>query len=195
MAENIPDMAKGKNVSVALKGLEMKLTGGVATITVFHPLPDDHPCYRLIGLIAAEAARIERLLDQTICYIAVIDLRVGACMTGQMIGPTPRFLALLQLALNRGMSAEIIKRINTVRGHAGEKFELRNRAVHDSWIADKATGEPYQFRGKSKQNPDFGPQPFSENALKDALAELRKYRDEVNALVSDIWTELQPASP
>lgn len=159
----------------------------------FRPLPDAHPCYRLIGLITAEAARIDRIVDQAICNVAAIDLKVGACMTGQMIGPAPRFNALLQSAVNRGMSAQIIDRIKKVKGHASGYFDKRNRIVHDAWLEDVDTGEPHQFRGKSKHDPAFGPTPVSDQALKDFLVELRKHREEVNALVSDIWVELRPA--
>lgn len=189
-------MAKGKSgdVTVALTGLALTATLGVLNAQAFRPLPDDHPCYRLVGLIAAETARIERLIDQAICDVADVDLRVGACLTGQMIGPTPRFHALLQLARNRGMSEAIIKRITTIQGHAGTIFERRNRVVHDSWLEDQATGEAHQFRGKAKAKPDFGPVPTSETMLTNELTEIRKHREVVNDLVASIWMELRPPS-
>lgn len=184
-------MPKGKDVRVALTGLSVKATLGPINAQAFRPLPDDHACYRLVGLIAAETARIERLIDQAICNVADLDLRVGACLTGQMIGPTPRFHALLQLARNRGMSEAILKRITTVQGHAGTIFERRNRVVHDSWLEDQATGEAHQFRGKAKAKPDFGPVPSSETFLSNELTEIRKHRDAVNDLVASIWMELK----
>lgn len=187
-------MAKGKNVTVALTGMSVMVFSGKANAQAFRPLPDDHPCYRLVGLVAAETARIERLIDQAICNVGEMDLRVGACLTGQMIGPTPRFNALLQLARNRGMTAAIIKQIGTVQGHSSGIFERRNRIVHDPWLEDQATGEAHQFRGKAKAKPEFGPVPFSETNLTNELAEIRKHRDEVNGLVSAIWTELRPSS-
>lgn len=161
---------------------------------LLRPLRDDHPCYRLVGLIAAEAARIERMIDQSICNVANIDLKVGASITGQMIGPTPRFNALLQLSNERGVSSTIMKRIKTMSGRASGHFERRNRAVHDPWMEDADSGETHQFRGKAKADPTFGPTPVSEQELKNILTELRKHRDEVSQLTSDIWTELRPAS-
>jgi hypothetical protein len=160
---------------------------------VFDPLPDEHPCYRLVGLIAAETARIERLLEQSICNVGEMDLKAGACLTGQMIGPTPRFNALLQLAMNRGMSDGIIKRISTLSGHGSDKFERRNRVVHDPWLRERTSEEPHQFRAKAKKDPTFGAVPVSEKDLENTLTEIRKHRDDVNSLVSDIWTELRPA--
>ena len=162
----------------------------LAIALVLKPLRDDHPCYALVGMIAAETARIERLIDQSICNIAEIGLTVGASITGQMIGPTPRFNALHQLATNKGMSAEILKRIKRTSGHANTHFERRNRAVHDSWLEDTDTGATHQYRGKAKSDPTYGPIPVSEQELKDTLGELRKYRIEVTELVADIWVEL-----
>ena len=78
-------MAKGKNVTVSLTGLAIAVSAGHARMQAFRPLSDDHPCYRLVGLVAAETARIERLIDQAICNVADVDLKVGACFTGQMI--------------------------------------------------------------------------------------------------------------
>jgi hypothetical protein len=186
-------MAKPKHHHMKAEVGVFKLTG-FATAQLFKPLPDDHPVYQTVGLIASETARIERLLDQSICNVASVDLKVGACLTGQMIGPGPRWNALLQLARHRGMSESILKRIKTTQGHSSDYFERRNRAVHDQWLMDDDTGEPHQFRGKSKAKPDFGPSPSPENALKDELTEIRKHRDEVNQLVSDIWLELRQAS-
>lgn len=189
---NTTTMAKGRNIEIALVGMSLKATLGTINAQAFRPLPDDHPCYRLVGLVAAETARIERLLDQAICNVADADLRVGACLTGQMIGPTSRFNALLQLAVNRGMSDAIVKGIKATQGHAGKIFERRNRIVHDSWLEDQATGVAHQFRGKAKAKPEFGPVPSSEQFLTNELNEIRKHRVEVNDLVSAIWTELRP---
>jgi hypothetical protein len=141
-------------------------------------------------MIAADAARIEKMLDQAICDIAQIDLRVGASITGQLIGPMPRFNALLQLADNRGMTQPIRDRIKKMKGQSGDYFERRNRAVHDPWLEDAATGAAHQDRGKAKANPEFGPTPVSEQELRDTLGELRKFRVRVTDLVADIWVEL-----
>ena len=183
-------MTEPKHTVIKVEPAVMKLTGGNFKMTAFRPLADGHPCYALVGMIAAETARIERMVEQSICHVAEIDLKVGASITGQMIGPAPRFNALLQLARNRGMPEAILKRIKATNGHANTHFERRNRAVHDPWIEDVTTGETHQDRGKPKSSPAFGPTPVSEQELKDTLGELRKYRAEVTDLVSDIWVEL-----
>lgn len=183
-------MTKSKTVSLKAKGGGIKISG-FANATVFWPLQDDHPCYRLVGLIAAEGARIEHLLNQAIANAADADLKVAACLTGQMIGPAPRFNALHLLCLERGLSAQLLKRIKTVAGHAGTAFDLRNRAVHDPWMEEVGSGTTHQFVGKPKHKPDFGVKPKSEKQLSDDLAALRKHREEVLELVSDIWNALR----
>ena len=188
-------MTKGKNVTVALIGASVSADIGTINAQAFRPLPDDHPCYRLVGLVAAETARVEKLIDQSICNVADIDSKVGACLTGQMIGPTPRFNALQQLARNRGISDALLKRIKTTGGHSNKHFDRRNRAVHDPWLEDAQTGAAYQDRGKPKSDPSFGPTPVSEQELKNTLEEMRKYRSEVSDLVADIWVELNSSSP
>ena len=188
------DEDKGANVTVVLTGLSLAVSAGTATLQLFRPLPDDRPCYRIVGLIAAETARIERLLDQAICNLASLELRMGACITGQMVGPTPRFNALVQMAGERNLTPGLIKRIKTTSGRTSGIFDRRNRAVHDPWLYEEDSGTPYQFRGKPRTDPAFGPTPVSEQELKDTLGEIRKHRDIINELVSDIWTELRPAS-
>lgn len=188
------------DVTVALTGLALTVAQGFvnaqvffpANATYFKPLPDDHACYRMVGLIAAETARIERLIDQAICNIADLDGKVGACFTGQMIGPNPRFDCIQQLAINRGMTDKIVKRIKTVSGHAGAQFLKRNRAVHDPWFAEGETDKSFQFRAKAKKDPEFGHVAVSATELETTLGDIRRFREEVNSLVSDIWTELKP---
>ena len=180
------------------KKAHMKATAGIkfgvkAHATAFHPLPDDNPCYTQIGLIAAEGARIEHLLNQSIANAAGVDQKIAACFTGQMIGPGPRFSALLQLCTERGLPTELLKRIKTISGHAGEMFERRNRAVHDAWLEEVGAGTSHQFLGKPKQKTDFGVKPKTEQELKNDLTEFRKHREEVIDLVSDVWKALQPS--
>lgn len=186
-------MAKGKNVTVALKGASVSVDQGRINAQAFRPLPDKYAVYHQVGLIAAEGARIEHMLDQSIAYVAGLDLRIGACFTGQMIGPAPRFSTLLHLCIERGLSTDALKRIKVVSGHAAPYFERRNRAVHDPWYEDAGAGTTHQFIGKPKAKTDFGVKPKTEAQLKEDLTELRKYREEVRELVSAIWSAMQPA--
>ena len=162
-----------------------------AVMEVFEPLDDDSPCYALVGLIAAETARIEHYLDQSLCNLAEIQKHVGACFTGQIVGPGPRFNAMLQLARERRLPKEIIDRIKNLDTKAHPIFDRRNRAVHDPWWRSKTSGKPHQFRGKPRKLDQFGLMPKTENELRDDLTEIRKYAVAVRRLVSDIWTALR----
>jgi hypothetical protein len=161
------------------------------TITAFHPLPDDHPCYRLVGLIAAETARIDFLLDQSIADAGGIDRQLAACITGQITSTIQRFDALFQLCRHRGLDEEITTRIKSLAGEAGQAYGPRNRAVHDPWMQEQVSGASYQFRGKPRKSPDFGNVPVSLADLESHWAELKRVRERVVELIGDIWAALR----
>ena len=183
-------MAKGKNVSVPLTGqATMTIKIGTMKAQGFQPLPDDHPCYALIGQITSECARIEHFLDAAIFEFVGLQsfAKRGACITGQMVGMFPRYCALLQLALEceapKPMVSEIKKLIQLSNGVS----KRRNRAVHDAWMEDSSSGASHQFRTKAKDNPEYGPQPVTESMLKEDLAAVRIHLERVMKLRSEIW--------
>src|SRR5438045_3844627 len=133
-----------------------------ATAQTFRPLPDDHPCYALIGLITSECTRIEHFLDATIFEFVGLqsEAKIGACITGQMIGMYPRYQALSQLASERDAPEPIQEEIKRLERLSNDVANRRNRAVHDSWMED-GLGDPHQFRTKAKKEPAYGPEPSS----------------------------------
>lgn len=159
--------------------------------TYFVPLPDDHECYRLVGLIAAEVARIEALIDTSIWELARVLPVTGACITGQMVGTYPRYLALYQLAMLCELQASIIKEIKRQMEVANSVSDRRNRAVHDPWYVEELTGEPHQFRGRTKKDPTFGPQPVGIAKLRDDLTFIRQHKERAQLLHNSIWTALR----
>ena len=131
-----------------------------ATAQAFRPLPDDHPCFALIGLITSECARIEYFLDATIFEFAGLQsyAKRGACITGQMIGMHPRYQALYQLAIECDAPKPLRSEIERLHRLSNDIAQRRNRAVHDSWLGD-GLGDPYQFRTKTKKETEYGPSP------------------------------------
>jgi len=188
-------MSKQKGKIVEAKGKIFAFSGAKAHLRALVALPDDHECYPLVGLIAAESARIEELLDQEIADLADLQFPVAACLTGQMIGPNPRFTALRQLAVQRGMDESLIKRIKTLSGNAGPIFDKRNRVVHDPWVEDRASKETFQKRTKPRASPDYGFKPVGISDLKAILGELRKFEDKVRELVADLYHAKRGTSP
>jgi hypothetical protein len=178
---------------VEASGTAVGTSRAVATAQVFTPMPDDHPCYALVGLIAAETARIEQMLDGAIWDLAALMPVVGACITGQMVGAFPRYSALFQLAHLSELPAKILDEIKKQMGVSNEVAEKRNRAIHDPWYVEDETGEPHQYRGRTKKDLNFGPHPVSVDQLKDDLAFIRNHKERVRNLRNEIYLKLRPS--
>lgn len=189
-------MVRDHNAEGALVGQGSTVSLGTVTAQVFSPLPDDHPAYRLVGLITSECARIEHFLDATI--FEFLDMssyaRRGACVTGQMIGMHPRYQALHQLAAERDAPKPIRTEIGRLEQLSNDVAKRRNRAVHDAWMQEKYTAELAQFRTKAKKEPAYGPQPVLIDELKEDLAIVRKHLDRVMKLRGDVWELYRPKS-
>ena len=179
----------GHDVTVQLTGHALTVSQGRATATAFRPLPDDHPCYSLVGLIVSECARVEHFLDAAIFDFIGLqsDAKLGACVMGQMVGMYPRYQALRHLALERGAPKSIITEIERQLAFSGNIADKRARAVHDAWMEDMFSKEPHQFRTKSKKVTDYGPHPMTIDSLKDDLAAVRKHLERAMKLRSDVW--------
>ena len=179
----------GRDVTVQLEGVALVAFQGKAHLTAFRPLPDDHPCYALIGLIASECARVEHFLDAAIFDFVGLqsEPRVGACIMGQMVGMYPRYQALRQLASERGAPKSIIAEIERQANVSNGIAEKRARAVHDAWMEDVFSNEPHQFRNKAKKVTDYGPIPMTIASLKEDLAAVRTHLERAMKLRSDIW--------
>lgn len=182
-------MAKGKNVSVALTGQAMIVLTGKVSAQAFRPLPDDHPVYALIGLITSECVRIEHFLDATIFEFASLSshARLGTCITGQMVGMYPRYMALHQLALERQAPKPIQSEIKKLIEASHDVATRRNRVIHDAWMEDVDSKEPHQFRTKAKKETAYGPQPAPIDKLREDLAFVRNHLDRVMKLRSEVW--------
>ena len=152
------------------------------SIRVFSPLPEGHPCYALIGLIASEYARSENALDNIIFALGTVSSDVGSCITGQFVGMYPRYLALTQLSAVRHMPDDVIKEIRRQSEFSAKISEIRNRAIHDAWMSDKDTGETQQFRTKAKKIAHYGPQPVSIESLEEGLAQVRLHLERIYSL-------------
>jgi hypothetical protein len=94
-----------------------------------------------VGRISKLWAATEYALDKLIWFLMDAPDRVGACLTGQMIGPAPRMRALISLAGERGVNASIVGELRAldkiVRGVGAQ----RNRYSHDTLFVQLQSGE------------------------------------------------------
>jgi len=179
-------MARVHDGSVHFRGVgTMK-----AKAMVFRPLREDHPCFALVGRIASEQARIEYALDILIAQMLGVPYGLSTCVTGQMVGPTPRYNAIYQLAHERRLPAAIIKKIGKQLNKAIQINELRNRAVHDPWHEDDEGARSYQTKGRPKRIVAYGPALRTEDDLKSDLDAIRKFFERVKHLRREILAAL-----
>jgi hypothetical protein len=96
----------GKKVEVNVPPGRIKIIGANAYADIFAPLPDDDPIHALVGKIASEMARFERILD---LMIWSIDPN-GQSTTKSLRGVAARIKKLAALMATRGSSAQLNSR-------------------------------------------------------------------------------------
>jgi len=122
----------------------------------YERLSPDHDCYRLIGRVAEEWAQLEHALDEIIWELSGVSPYFGSCITGQMIGVTPRFRAVIALATAKGLAVHKIEEVRVLMNDTYNPQDQRNRIVHDPWYLDKETGQPAQFRSMPSKKLLYG---------------------------------------
>jgi hypothetical protein len=80
---------------------------------------------------------------------------VALCITGQMMGATPRFKAIEALGKHVGISEELLKRARKLKGSQYEVAEDRNRVVHDPWFYIREQGEGDSVRQLKASPPGY----------------------------------------
>jgi hypothetical protein len=160
---------------------------GVPSVLIHTPLPEDHPFYALIGRVTSEWAHLEHALDLIIWDLCGIPQPVAACVTGQILGATPRFNALIALATYKGVDEKVIDEIKQILNRTYEVQEQRNRLIHDPWYAEKSSMQPGQFKSMPKKKLQFGIRDVDEAAVRKTIADIRKRKDEVSKLWNKIF--------
>ncbi len=77
-------------------------------------------------------AALKFALDSLIWELANVEIKVGACMTAQMVGPAPRLRALIALVGFRGGPKELVEELNRFGSEAKRLGTKGSRYSHDS---------------------------------------------------------------
>jgi hypothetical protein len=159
-------------------------------------LPDDHPFYQLFGRVAAEWALIEHVLDLTIWELAGFSHELGSCITGQLIGQSGRFNALLALVAAKGCDDKMRNRITDLVYKTGNLAKRRNRFVHDAWYLSESESGKSVGQFKSYE-PKIGKSGFDEvtetfaietiDPIKSKLADISQLRADLLKALSSAW--------
>jgi hypothetical protein len=153
-------------------------------IRLFTPLPPEHPFYPTIGRVAAEAAHLEHILDTIIWEMAGADRELGACITGQLLGPAARLNVMHALAAQKGLPKDVLNRIEDLTNKCSEVHKRRNRFVHDAWYAaGEITG---QFKSPLAKDARFGIHDITPEYATETIDLIKKRTDELQTLWNDI---------
>ena len=100
--------------------------------------------YPEVGRIAAIWAMLEFRMDQLIWDLACVEQSLGACITTQLNGPTPRLRTIKALSSLLGVTNEVMKKIDKFNHAIMKPQEERNRAIHDPWFIGSETKNVYK---------------------------------------------------
>jgi hypothetical protein len=89
--------------------------------------------YSAIGQVAAAWSYFEGVLDFWLLVYAGLEVEIGACFTGQMLGSRPRVEGFIALARYLGAAKRWNEPLEMFAKDVQALSEQRNRAVHDVW--------------------------------------------------------------
>jgi hypothetical protein len=162
------------------------VTGGSAKLSIHTPLPVEHPFYALIGRVTSEWSHLEHALDQIIWGLSGISPHLGACITGQIMGATPRFLAIIALATAKGVDEAKIKKVRELMHRTFDVQEDRNRIIHDPWYLELQTGAAGQFKSMPKKDLRYGMADVEEHQVEQLEQRIIRRTNSVRALWNDL---------
>ena len=181
-----------KPATVRPRSATLALAATAPIVTAFNPMADDNPCYALVGLIAAEQARVEYLLDAIIWNLSGVEPALSALITGHLRGLPARYSAIETLMRRRRMYSAYADRLTRQLRESHDLVAARNRAIHDPWFEDSKIGGSYQHRSPTKKSPAFGTVPVTGDDLRHTLSAFRALRDRVLNLRNDVWSATIP---
>jgi hypothetical protein len=161
------------------------------SVSLHAPLAPTHPVHQLIGQVASEWALFEHTLDRTIWSLLGVPNDLGACLTAQIIGATPRFNAIIALATRKKIKNDIVKQVLDLRNRSYDIQEQRNRIIHDPWfMALGLSPQVAQFKSPKKE-PVFGMADIDQSNIKKLIAGIVSRRTNAEELSTIL---LQPPS-
>ena len=135
-------------------------------------LPKESPYYKAIGRVASYWTHFEHILDEIIWDISQVPEDIAICITGQMMGATPRFKAIDALGKHVGLPKELLKKATNLKGRQYDVAEDRNRVVHDPWYYVREQGKADAVTQLKASPP--GHAPASEDEINDLIQRIRK---------------------
>ena len=152
-------------------------------------LPGDHHYYALIGRVASEWTHFEHILDEIIWDVSQIPEDVALCITGQMMGATPRFKAIEALTRYAGLPKSLLKKTHALKAQNYAVVEQRNRIVHDPWFLVSDSNPDNDSITQLKASPP-GHVPVSKAEIEKTIRQIRNLVVQAGNLQIDFKREL-----
>ncbi len=159
------------------------------------PLPDGHPIFAMVGLVASEFARLEHTLDETIWDLAGLESPRGASITAQLMGVGPRCLTIIALHAQRGLPEETRRRkISSFMDQAHRLSDKRNRLIHDPWFLDTGTNSASQLKSMPRKELIYEYKIVTADYVTEVISEIRQFIARAIALHEQVLSELRTSS-
>ena len=130
---------------------------------LYPTLPDSH--YAAIGKVAANWSAFERLVESSLCLIALPRLRGGE---------------------------ELATKINNLAKSRTPINSKRNRVVHDTWHWEFKTQRALSLEISAKRRLSYGFTAMSESAINQIVDEIADHINAFDALAREIFSCISP---
>lgn len=145
--------------------------------------------YAAIGEVAAMWAYFELAVDEWLAMFAKVEIPIGLCFTGQMIGPNPRLSAFIALVRHRGAKKKWNKVMEELALDVSALAEQRNRAVHDIWDLTEATA-PQRIESTARRAVRMVTIHVPTENLQYLAEQIRVLQGRFEGIASQIFTEI-----
>jgi len=145
-------------------------SSGETFIKIHSGLPGNHPFFVLIGRVASAWTYFEHILDEIIWNISQIPEDLALCITGQIMGATPRLKIIEALCKYLGLPEPLLKKAKKLKELQYGVAEQRNRIVHDPWFLVREPFGPIQTTQLKSSPP--GHQEVTENEIRKTLTKI-----------------------
>ncbi len=154
------------------------------------------PYYLEVGRIVACWAMLEWNMDRIIWDLAGVEQPLGACITAQLSGPTPRLRVIKALVALLEAPPELLTKINKFGSELQVPQEARNRAVHDAWfVGYKSKKVMKQVVAVINNRLEFKQQVMNVDELRATYEISKGIVKKFNTLVTEIRSLVRRPSP
>lgn len=148
--------------------------------------------FALIGRVMGEWGQFEHILDLIIWDLARHDQVALSCITSQLMGPRPRFLAILALLKHRAAPKSLSDEATELSNRSNGPNDERNRFAHDAWFMEEGTKMVGRFKKMPKDDLAFGIGPDDATRAEAVIARIKRRQAAAWKLRNRIHAELSP---